>query len=84
MALGCGIGFASAVAAGVLLVSMAAETPEAKLQRAFLALLARLTVAVALGTAAVLSGEVSSTPLLIWIAVAYVGLLPLEVRLGIV
>ena len=84
MALGCGIGLAAAAAAGALLASMAAETPEAKMQRAFLAMFVRLAVAVLLGAAAVLSGEVARQPLLVWIAVAYVVLLPLEVRLAIV
>ena len=84
MALGCGIGLAAAAAAGVFLVTMAAETPEARMQRAFLAMFVRLVVALLLGTAAVLSGEVARQPLLVWIAVAYGVLLPLEVRLAIV
>ena len=84
MALGCGIGLAAAAAAGVFLVTMAAETPEARMQRAFLAMLVRLAVAVLLGAAAVISGEVARQPLLVWIAVAYVVLLPLEVRLATV
>jgi hypothetical protein len=84
MVLGCGIGLAAAVAAVAFLATMAAETPEARMQRAFLAMFVRLVAAVLLGTAAVLSGEVARQPLLVWIAVAHVVLLPLEVRLAIV
>lgn len=84
MLLGCSIGLAAAAAAGVFLAAMAAETPEARMQRAFLAMFVRLAVALLLGIAAVLSGEVAQQPLLVWIAVAYVVLLPLEVRLAIV
>jgi hypothetical protein len=43
----------------------------------------RLTVVVVLGAAAVFSGEFARVPLLLWIALAYVALLPLEVRLAI-
>ena len=84
MVLGCGIGLTAAAAAGAFLATMAAETPEARMQRAFLAMFVRLVVALLLGTAAVLSGEVARQPLLVWIAVAHVVLLPLEVRLAIV
>jgi hypothetical protein len=53
------------------------------MQRAFLAMAARLAVVVVLGLAAALSGEVARIPLLFWLATSYVVLLPLEVKLAI-
>ena len=50
----------------------------------FLAALIRLAVVVVFGAAAALSGLLARQPLLFWIGVAYVALLPLEVRLAIV
>ena len=83
MAAGCGISLVSAALAGVLLTVAGGETPEARMQRAFLAMVVRLAVVVALGLAAALSGAVARQPLLFWIGTAYVALLPLEVRLAI-
>jgi hypothetical protein len=84
MVVGCVISFLAAALAGWLLVVARADTPEARMQRAFLAMVVRLVVAVVLATAAALSGEVSRMPLLFWVATTYVVLLPLEVRLAIV
>jgi len=83
MLAGCAIGYVSAAAAGILLVAMRADTPEARMQRSFLAMTARLGTAAGLGAAMVFSGLFSTQPLLLWIAIAYVALLPLEVRLAI-
>ena len=83
MVAGCGIGLLSAALAGWLLIVVSGETPEARMQRSFLAMTARLGVVVALGAAAVFSGEFGRAPLLFWIGTAYVALLPLEVRLAI-
>jgi hypothetical protein len=83
MVAGCTISFVSGALAGCLLVVVAAETPESRMKRSFLAMTVRLVVVVVLGTAAALSGEFARAPLLIWIATAYVALLPLEVRLAI-
>jgi hypothetical protein len=83
MAAGCGISLISAALAGGLLVVLGGGTPEARMQRAFLAMVARLAVVVAFGLAAALSGAVAKQPLLFWIGTAYVALLPLEVRLAI-
>ncbi len=83
MVAGCAISLAGAAAAGWLLVAMRAETPAARMQTAFLAMVVRLAVAVVLGLAAALSGEMARMPLLFWLAVSYVALLPLEVRLAI-
>ena len=80
---GCAIGLMSAAVAGLLLVVVAAETPEARMTRSFMAMAARLAVVVALGAAASLSGMFSTQPLLFWIGISYVALLPLEVRLAI-
>jgi hypothetical protein len=80
---GCAIGLVSAALAGWLLIVVDAKTPEARMQRSFLAMTVRLAVIVVLGIAAVFSGEFSRQPLLFWTAVAYVALLPLEVRLAI-
>jgi hypothetical protein len=80
---GCTVGLISAVLAGSLLVAVDAPTPEARMQRGFLAMVVRLAVVVALGAAAVFSGEFSRQPLLFWIGTSYVALLPLEVRLAV-
>src|SRR5665213_562631 len=80
---GCAIGLMSAALAGLLLIAGAGDTPDARMRRSFLAMVARLVVVVALGAAAALSGMLATQPLLLWIAVAYMALLPLEVRLAI-
>jgi hypothetical protein len=83
MAAGCGISLVAAALAGLLLTAVAAETPEARMQRGFLAMVVRLGVVTVLGVAAALSGLFARTPLLFWMATAYVVLLPLEVKLAI-
>ena len=80
---GCAISLVSAVLAGWLLIVVGGDTPEARMQRGFLAMVVRLAVVVALGMAAALSGEIARQPLLFWIGTAYVALLPLEVKLAI-
>jgi len=83
MIAGCVISLASAALAGGLLVAVDANTPEARMRRSFMAMVARLAAVIVLGLAAALSGEFARGPLLIWMAVAYMALLPLEVRLAI-
>ena len=83
MTIGCGISFVSATLAAWLLTAVRADSPAARMQRAFLAMAARLAVVVVLGLAAVLSGELARMPLLFWLAASYVALLPLEVKLAI-
>jgi hypothetical protein len=83
MVAGCAISFISAAFAGWLLVAVDAETPTARLQRASLAMAVRLAVVVVLGVAAALSGIFAPRPLLLWLAMTYMVLLPLEVRLAI-
>ena len=83
MVSGCAISLVSAALAGWLLIVVGAETPEARMQRSFLAMIVRLAVVIVLGIAAALSGEFARVPLLFWIGTAYVALLPLEVRLAI-
>ena len=83
MVAGCAISLLSAALAGGLLIAVHAETPEARMQRGFLAMIVRLAVVIVLGIAAALSGEFARAPLLFWMATAYVALLPLEVRLAI-
>ena len=80
---GCAIGLMSAALAGLLLVAIAGDTPEAQMKRSFLAMTGRLAVVVALGAAAALSRMFPTQPLLLWIGISYVALLPLEVRLAI-
>jgi hypothetical protein len=83
MVAGNAISLLAAALAGGLLIAAGAATAEARLQRGFLAMMVRLTVVVVLGAAAVFSGEFARAPLLLWMALAYVALLPLEVRLAI-
>src|SRR5262245_11434111 len=49
MAVGCGIGFLSAALAAWLLTAVRADSPAARMQRAFLAMVGRLAVVVVLG-----------------------------------
>jgi len=80
---GCGISLVAAALAGWLLTAVGAATPEARMQRGFLAMVVRLAVVIVLGVAAALSGQFARAPLLFWMATAYVVLLPLEVKLAI-
>ena len=50
MGAGCGIGLLSAALAGGLLIVVSAETPEARMQRGFLAMVVRLAVVVVRGS----------------------------------
>ena len=70
MLAGCAISLLSAALAGWLLIVVSAETPEARMQRGFLAMVVRLVVVVVLGIAAALSGEFARPPLLFWMATA--------------
>jgi len=83
MVAGCGISLVSAALAGWMLVAQRSDAPQARLQRGLLAMIVRLTVVLVFGTAAALSEEFARSPLLFWMATAYVALLPLEVRLAI-
>ena len=83
MVAGCAISLLSAALAGLLLVAAKGDTPEVLMRRAFIAMIVRLVVVLVLGVAAALSGAFPSSPLLFWLATAYVVLLPLEVRLAI-
>ena len=80
---GCAIGFISAAFAGLLLVTVPGDSPEAKLKRSFMAMVARFAAVAVLGAAAVLSGMFAISPLLLWMAITYMALLPLEVRLAL-
>jgi len=83
MLVGCAIGLLSAAFAGLLIVAVPGDSPEAKMKRSFMAMVARLAVVVVLGAAAVFSGMFALSPLMLWIAIAYMALLPLEVRLAL-
>ncbi len=83
MVAGCGIDLLSAAVVGWLLTAAGADTPQARMQRALMAMVVRLTIVLVLGLAAALSGMFARSPLLFWLAAAYVVLLPLEVRLAI-
>jgi len=83
MAAGCAISLLSAVVAGGVLIAARADTPQARMQRALLAMMIRLILVIMAGVAAALSGAFARSPLLFWLAMAYLALLPLEVRLAI-
>lgn len=83
MVAGCVISLLSAAMAGGLLVAIKGDTPQARMQRAFLAMMVRLVVVLVLGIAVALSGAFARSPLLFWLAAAYMALLPLEVKLAI-
>ena len=83
MVAGCTISLLSAGFAGYLLVAVQTDTAQVRMRRGFQAMMVRLVVALVLGIAAALSGEFATSPLLFWLAMAYIALLPLEVRLAI-
>ena len=83
MVAGCTISLLSAGLAAYVLTAVRADTPQVRMRRGFLAMIARLVVALVLGLAAALSGEFATSPLLFWLALAYIALLPLEVRLAV-
>ena len=83
MLAGCAVGWVAAAMAAGLLVTAAGTTPEARMQRAFLAMIVRLAVVVVLGAAGVFSGQVARAPFLLWLAFTYVAMLPLEVMLAV-
>jgi hypothetical protein len=83
MIVGCAISVLAAALAGLLLTAVPADNPQARMQRSFLAMIVRLVVVIVLGIAAALSGQFQRSPLLFWMATAYVVLLPLEVKLAI-
>jgi hypothetical protein len=83
MVAGCTISLLSAGFAGYLLIAVHADTAQVRMRRGFQAMMVRLVVALVLGIAAALSGEFATSPLLFWLAMAYIALLPLEVKLAI-
>lgn len=83
MVAGCTISLLSAGFAGYLLIAVHADTAQVRMRRGFQAMMVRLVVALVLGIAAALSGEFATSPLLFWLAMAYIALLPLEVTLAI-
>jgi hypothetical protein len=83
MAVGCGISLLAAVLTGAFLMAVDAPTPRDRMRRAFFAMTLRLVVVALLGAATVSGGELARRPLLFWLAVSYVALLPLEARLAI-
>lgn len=83
MILGCAVSLAAATAAGLLVALMPGREPMDRMKRAMLAMLVRLGVVVVLGTLAVVDGAFATSPLLVWMAVAYAALLPLEVRFAL-
>ena len=80
---GCGISLMAAAVAGVVVVLVDGATPMARIQRWFLAMTVRVAIVLVLAVAAALTGVFARTPLLFWVAAAYVVLLPLEVSLAI-
>jgi hypothetical protein len=83
MLAGGGIGFIGAALAGVVLVAADPKTPVERMNAVFFAMAVRVITAVVLGAAAVWSGNFARSPLLFWLAMSYVALLPLEVKLAI-
>jgi hypothetical protein len=80
---GCGISLTAAAVAGVVVVLVDGATPMARIRRWFLAMTVRVAIVLVLAVAAALSGVFARTPLLFWVAAAYVVLLPFEVGLAI-
>jgi hypothetical protein len=83
MLIGGGIGFVGAALAGIVIVSAGTKTPIASLRAMSYGMAVRLVTAVVLGAAAVWFGGPARTPLLLWLAISYVALLPLEVKLAV-
>jgi hypothetical protein len=81
MLAGCLIGVLAALAGALPVVfGRGANTPAARLQAILLAMAVRFGAILVLGLAAALSGWFERRPLLIWIAISYLGLLVLDTR----
>jgi hypothetical protein len=80
MLAGCLIGVLAALAGAIPVVFGQRATPAARLQTTLLAMAARFGAILVLGLAAALSGGFARRPLLIWIAISYLGLLVLDTR----
>lgn len=87
MIAGCAIGILASAAGGIPIArgrrtarspDGTAADPAEKLKVMMLSMALRLTVVVALGAAASLSGEFERVPLLLWIALGYVTLLAVD------
>ena len=72
---GCGVGLLASVASTLPPVLM---RPDRRAQAALLATAVRFFAAAVLGTAVVLSGFAEARPFLVWLALAYLGLLPVD------
>ncbi|MEO8505579.1 MAG: hypothetical protein ABI609_16915 [Acidobacteriota bacterium] len=72
---GCGIGLLASVASTLPLVLM---QPDRRAQAALLATAVRFFAASMFGSAVVLSGLAPTRPFLVWLALTYAGLLPLD------
>ena len=83
MLIGGGIGFAGAALAGIVIASAGPKTPVDRLRVMSYGMAVRLVTAVVLGAAALSFGGRARTPLLLWLAISYVALLPLEVKLAV-
>jgi hypothetical protein len=77
---GCVIGILASALGGVPVALSHGMPATARMPAVMASMLVRLVAAVALGAAAVLSGQFPRGPLLIWVAITYMALLVVDTR----
>ena len=75
---GCLVGALGSALGGLVIALRHEGTPADRLNSVLMAMLARLATVVVLGAAAVLSGRLERTALLLWIAISYAALLVVD------
>jgi hypothetical protein len=80
---GCVIGVLASALGGVPVALSQGKPPAKRLPAVMGAMLLRLAAAVALGSAAALSGRFPQNPLLLWITISYVVLLIVDTRYAV-
>ena len=84
MIAGCAVGVLSSLVGGLpVLLARSDPTPAERLNRMLFGLALRFGVAIALGMAAALSGGFARYPLLLWVAISYLVLRPVDTRFAL-
>ncbi len=80
MLTGCAVGLAASFLGALPVWKARQRDPRETLPAVIGSITLRFAAAIALATAAVLSGGFATRPLLLWVAISYVGLLATDVR----
>ena len=84
MIAGCAVGVLASLVGGLpVLFARRDPTPAERLNRMLFGLALRFGVALVLGLAAALSGWFERDPLLLWVGISYLALLPVDARFAL-